>query len=231
LRWPDQNLADKRLRGLRHQHGDSVSDVLGLKHFLGVLAGVRAELGFGRAGANHGYTNIVAAQFFRHGIAEPVQSPLGSSVGGAVGQGVFSGEGRDVDDVSGIGPNHERGESPDGVIDAAQVGVEDAIPVVGQENMQRLLEAADAGVVDQDVEAAECAVHAGGDVFELVQDGDVAGDYFGFSAGVENGHGGSVEGGLGAAAEHSGGAELGQLTGDGGANTAACPGDDSDLSD
>ena len=42
LRRPQQNLTHKRSWGLRYQRGDGVRYVFGLKHFVGILAGVRA---------------------------------------------------------------------------------------------------------------------------------------------------------------------------------------------
>ena len=42
-----KNLAHERLRRLRYQHGHGVGHVRGLKHFVRVLAFVRAEFGFG----------------------------------------------------------------------------------------------------------------------------------------------------------------------------------------
>jgi hypothetical protein len=95
--------------------------------------------------------------------------------------------------------------------------------------MQGFVEAGDSGVVYQNIDAAERAIDASSGVFELMQERDVAGDDFGFAAGVEDGAGGGVEGGLGASAEDGGGAEMGEHAGDGCADAAAGSGDDGDL--
>lgn len=47
LRWSYQDLTDKRLRGLRHQHGYGVGDVVRLEHLRGIFAGMRAQFRFG----------------------------------------------------------------------------------------------------------------------------------------------------------------------------------------
>jgi hypothetical protein len=45
LGWSQQDLTHKGLRGLRHQHGDGMGDVVWLEHFAGVFSGVGAEFG------------------------------------------------------------------------------------------------------------------------------------------------------------------------------------------
>src|SRR5580692_481481 len=131
--------------------------------------------------------------------------------------------------MSRVVADHERGEDADGVVDAAQVGVEDLLPVVGEQCVQRVFKAADSGVVDQDVETSEGAFDAGGGVFELMKNGDVAGDDFGFAAFVEDGSGGVVESGVGASAEDCGRAEMSEFAGDGGADAASSAGNQCDL--
>jgi hypothetical protein len=42
LRWPQQNLADKRLRGLRHQHCHDMGYILRLEHLRFIFSGVWA---------------------------------------------------------------------------------------------------------------------------------------------------------------------------------------------
>jgi hypothetical protein len=92
-------------------------------------------------------------------------------------------------------------------------------------------ESSDACVVNQDVEASKAAIDAGCSVFELVQHGDIAGDYVGFSGGVNNLLRDCVEGALGASAEYGGGSHACEFTGDGRANAASSAGDDCDLPD
>ena len=95
--------------------------------------------------------------------------------------------------------------------------------------MERLGEASDAGVVNQDVEASVGGIDPGGGVFELVQDGHVAGNDLDFSSGIEDGAGGGVESGLRASAEDGGGAECGEAAGDGGADASSGSSDYGDL--
>jgi len=45
LGWAQQNLANKRLRGLRCQHGHDVRYVFRLQHLRGIFSGMRAQFG------------------------------------------------------------------------------------------------------------------------------------------------------------------------------------------
>ena len=107
------------------------------------------------------------AQFFRHRIAQAVQSPLRRGVGRTVGQGILSRQGRDVHDVPSAGANHHGGEAAHAVVDAAQVGVHDLLPGRGRHLVQRTGKAADSGVVNQDVDAARLALHLCGEALRL----------------------------------------------------------------
>ena len=147
------------------------------------------------------------AKFFGERVGHSVQSPLRGGVSRAFGQRVLSGEGGDVDDVSGAGANHQRSESADGKINAAQIRIENALPVFRRKFMQQFGESADASIVDQDVKASESAIDASSGVFELVQQGDVAGNDLGFASGRKDGARSGVKRGLGASAKHCGGAE------------------------
>src|SRR5450631_4552226 len=109
---------------------------------------MRAEVGVNRAWADDGDANVVGAQFFGDGVAQAIQSPLRGGVGGSVGQGVLAGQGRDVNDVSGAGLDHQRRQAADAVVDAAQVRVQHAVPIVGRKLVEWAPCAADAGVVD-----------------------------------------------------------------------------------
>src|SRR6185312_12475403 len=84
LRRPDQHFADERLRCLRRQHTDHVGNVVGFKHLVRVLAVVPALACVHRARANDRDANILRPQFLGDGVAQPVQSPLRSGVGGAI---------------------------------------------------------------------------------------------------------------------------------------------------
>jgi integrase len=116
----------------------------------------------GNATADEGDPDVVGAQLFGGGVAQSIQSPLGGGVGSAVGEGVFSGEGGDVDDVSAAGAEQQRRESVDAIVHAAQIGVEDVVPGLRRELVERAAEATDAGVVHQNVQASEGFVQARG---------------------------------------------------------------------
>src|SRR5579864_8737111 len=76
-----------------------------------------------------------------------------------------------VDDVSVIVANHDGREATDRIVDATKVRVQDVVPLLGRQIVQSVVEAADSGVVHQDVQAMERAVDAGGGVLELMQNG------------------------------------------------------------
>ena len=50
--------------------------------------------------------------------------------------------------------------------------------------MQRFAEPANACIIYQYVEPAECAINTSAGIFELVQNGDIAGNHFGLAAGI-----------------------------------------------
>src|SRR6266446_2993239 len=123
---------------------------------------MQAELGMNRAWANDRDANVVDSQFLGYRVGQSIQAPFRGGVGGSVGQGVLSGQGRDVDDVSaaGFGFDHEWREAADAVIHAAQVRVHHGVPIVWRKLMERAVRAADAGVVDENVDAVEGALDA-----------------------------------------------------------------------
>ena len=55
---------------------------------------------------------------------------------------------------------------------AAQIGVEDFFPIVGNHGVQRVFKTSDSGVVDQNVETTEGAFDARGGVLELMEKGE-----------------------------------------------------------
>src|ERR1700681_1598783 len=116
---------------------------------------MRAELGVNGAWANDRDANVVGAQLLGYGVGQSIQAPLGGGVGGSVGEGVLAGEGRDVNNVSAAGFDHDGREAADAVVDAAQVRVQQAFPIFGRELMERSCRAPDAGVVDEDVYPVE----------------------------------------------------------------------------
>ena len=128
--------------------------------------------------------------------------------------------------MSGVGADHERSKSADRVIDAAQIGVEYAVPLFRRQVVQHITESADPCVVYQYIETAECAINASGRIFKLVQHGDIAGNHFGLAPGVDDGAGSFVQRGFCAPEQHGGGAKGGEFAGDRRADTAACSGYD-----
>ena len=93
------------------------------------------------------------------------------------------------------------------------------------------VEAADAGVIDENVDAPERAIDAGGGVLHLMELGDVAGNHFGFASGGDDGTGRLIEGGMGASAKNRSSAQGGKAAGDGGADSAPGSGNHCDLPD
>ena len=229
LGWAQKNFAGEGLRGLRHEHSYGVSDIAGLQHSLRFLSFVRAEIRIDRAGADDRDADVVNAQFLGYRIAQAIETPFGGRVGGAAGKGILAGEGRNINDVSALGADHERSEAANHVVDAAQIGVHGAIPGLGREFVERQLRFHDAGVVDEDIEAVKGALDAVGEGCDRGEIGDIALDDGALMAVVLNGGGGGFESGAGTAAEDGAGSEFGQLAGDGCADAAACAGDDCDL--
>src|SRR5438477_2938851 len=182
-----------------------------------------------RAGADYRHPDIMLTQFLSDRITEAIQSPLRGGVGGAVGQSVFPSERRNVDDVSRACTDHQGRERADGEVDAAKVRVQDAVPFLGRQVMKERIEAADSGVVDENVDACKSALHPSGGVLDLVQNGDVAGNNLGLSSSFCDGERGLVQSGLSASTEYGGSTQSGELAGNGGANAASGPGNDSDL--
>ena len=110
---------------------------------------MRAQFGFGGTGADDRRADIVRAKFFGDGIGQAVEPPLRSSISGPVGEGILSGERRDVDDVAGARPDHQRGEGADGKVNATQIRVENTVPFFGRELVEGLGEGPDPGIVDE----------------------------------------------------------------------------------
>src|SRR5580698_2890218 len=131
--------------------------------------------------------------------------------------------------MSGVGADHQWSEDANRVKHAAQVGVENAIPIFSGKIVELIPEAADAGIVDQNIETLEGAVDPGGRVFELMQFRDVAGNDFGLAASFHDGAGGFVQRGLGAAEQNRCSSHGGEFTGDSGADPASGSGDNGDL--
>ena len=109
-----QHFADEGLRLLGDDGGDDRGDVVGLEHLVGILAGVAiTEVRVDGAGGDDADADVVLAELFGDGGGEAVESPLGGSVRGVVGERIAAGQRRDVDDVAGAGGDHHRREGAD----------------------------------------------------------------------------------------------------------------------
>ena len=123
----------------------------------------------GRHRARHHVADadVVVAHLLHQRLAERVQARLRRAVGGAAGNGVLAGQAADVDDVAAAALAQVRHRRVAGVEDAGQVGVDHLGPLRGR-HVGDVGEDADAGVVDQDVEAAEPRDGGGDRALDLV---------------------------------------------------------------
>ena len=117
------------------------------------------------------------------------------SVGGETCVACDAGDGADVDDAAGLALDHAAG---DGLADeerAAEVGFEDCVPVVPCD-FEGWFAAVAAGVIDEDVDAAEGCFCGGGGELDAVEVSDVEGDGGAAAAEGEDGvcGGGAVSG-------------------------------------
>src|SRR5258708_37825593 len=135
---------------------------------------MKAELGVNRAGADDRNANIVGSQFLGDRVGQSIQSPLRGGISGTVGESVLSGQGRDVDDVSATCLDHERRQAADAVVDTAQVRVQDALPILAGQLVERASRARDAGIVDENVYPMESALDVLGERLYRVQVRDIA---------------------------------------------------------
>ena len=167
------------------------------------------------------------------GLGELGDAAFGGGVGGDADAALEGEQGGDVDDLAGGGGaggaagDHVAGGELRELEDAGEVDLEDVLPVV-ERGVFGGVAADGAGVVDEDVAAAE-----GGE--ELVEEvrgagggGEVGGEGDGFAAGGVDGGGGGF-GGAAVAVAGDGGAGLGEGEGDGGAEAARRAGDEGDF--
>src|SRR5262249_4275604 len=144
------DFAKEALRALGGDHGHSVGHVLRGQYFAWILGPAAGKLAKYAAGADGADANPIAAQVFRHAAAEALHGPLGSAIEPAAGEGVFSSQGADVDDVAGFSPNHGRNGGARQQEQTLQIGVKYLVPILVRSFMHRA-EEADAGVVDENV--------------------------------------------------------------------------------
>src|SRR5207302_4049791 len=126
-----------------------MGDVVWLQHLGQVLARVRTEICLRRTGTNERYANVVPAQLFCGGNAETVQTPFRRRVGGAIRERILASDGGDIDDVAATAPDHARYKGRHAVVHAAQVGVEDRIPLFRWKSVQRTAKVTDTSIIYQ----------------------------------------------------------------------------------
>jgi hypothetical protein len=121
-------------------------------------------------------------QLDRHGAGEADDAVLRGDVADAPGHPLQAGDGRDVDDAPGARRRHRRRHRLDATVAAGQVDGDDAF-----EFLRRLLEErrllADAGAVDENIDAAEGLMRGRHHGLDARRVGDVDGDRLPASAG------------------------------------------------
>src|SRR5690242_15595534 len=84
LSRPNQDLTDERFGGLSHKHLDHVRHILRLEHLGFVLALVGTQIRVHRSRAYDRNSDAKGSQLFRCGVAQPIQAPFGSGIGGTL---------------------------------------------------------------------------------------------------------------------------------------------------
>ena len=118
------------------------------------VVGPPAEAGRDRSGHDVADPDVVVANFLHQRFAERVQTGLRCAVRRAAHERVLAREAADVDDPSAAAALEMRKRGGAAVEDAAEVGVDDVLPVAGR-HVGDVREVADAGVVHEHVESAE----------------------------------------------------------------------------
>ena len=181
---PDGHLGDAQVWGLEAGEDDGFSYFGGVHHG-GVADGVfgaafaERELGFDAAGEDGSDFDVVFAEFGIEGLGEAGLGEFGGTVDGFSGDSLQAGDGRDEENGPAFLFDHDgcgvAGEEEAGL----HVGVHEGV-VVFDGSVDEVFVVSCAGVVDEDVEAAE-----GGD-----------GEGYGLSGGFIVGGIAGVEGGF-----------------------------------
>lgn len=139
---------------------DGVGDAVGrdLEEAGGVF-GVWAEAGFGEfgegaAGVDGGDGDVVGAEFHAEAATDEVDGGFGGAVEGEAGQGGLADDGGDIDDLAAALAFHVGDGGLGAVEEGEDVGVEEGLHV-GRGDFVEAAVLAEAGVVDEDIEAAE----------------------------------------------------------------------------
>ena len=140
--------------------------------------------GYNEAGVDGVDANLLWTQLFCEHTCDRVKSALGSGVDGAVGRGQAACARADVDDASALADVFNGGAG--GKKDTEYINVEHLVEVVFGDifNGSELI---DAGVVDEDVEAAIVLDGCVDDALRFSGLGDVSADSDGFAAGCGDG--------------------------------------------
>src|SRR4051812_347672 len=154
-RRPQLDPARQAPRIVREQIEDDLRNVLGGQLPVSLAAAPAvAEPGRHRSRHHVADADVVVANFLHQRFAERVQARLGRAVRRAAGERVLAGQAADVDDPAAAAAAHLGNRGARAVEDAAQVRVDHLAPVLDA-HVAGVGEAADAGVVDQDVDRAE----------------------------------------------------------------------------
>ena len=181
--------------------------------------------------------DVAAGEFAGEGLGEADEAGFGGGVVGLAGLASFADDGRDVDDAAPAGFEHGLHAGLGYEEGAGEVGGEDVVPVFALHAEGKGV-AGDAGVVDEDIDAAEVGDDGAGAVLDGVFAGDIERVGAGASAGAAVGIGCAGEGvdfadDLGelvgaAGGEGDGDAELGETDGAGATDSLGCSGDEGD---
>ena len=167
------------------------------------------------------------AELLGEHAGDGIDRALGAGVDRAVRRRHAADDGADVDDAGAFAEVLDRGLR--GEQEAEDVDVEHLVEVFFGDGLDGR-ELVDAGVVDEDVEAAEVLDGGVDDALGLGGLGDVAADGDGLAAGGGDGGDDGVGAGLaGGVVDDDGGAFGGERFGDGGADALGCAGDDCDF--
>ncbi len=155
----DGEVGDAGVGGLGGGEEDGFGDVGGVHHVglgdgLCGAAAAEGELGFDTAGAEDADADAVGAEFGVEGLGEADLGELGGGVDGFVGGALEAGDGGDEEDGAGALPDHGWGGVAGEEEGRAEVGGDEVVEVRGGGFGDGFVVAL-AGVVDEDVEAAE----------------------------------------------------------------------------
>ena len=131
------------------------------------------DVGVGGTREQGDYTDSFRAKFFAERVGEAVGGVLGGVVGSGSGEDAGGGDGEIVDDGASALHDGERGLSDEE--NAVEICFENIFPDGEWKFFDREIGVGDAGVVDEDVEAAEFAARSAEEGVDGVRVADIAG--------------------------------------------------------